>query len=105
MKTYLILDFAITDFETFMVYFREIPTHIKRHKGKYIVEGVKPDAIEGDWEPDTIVVLEFPSEENARAFLEDPEIQPVFAIRHKSTISKLILVDGGGHGEMVYDRV
>ena len=95
MKTYLILDFTITDMETFMVYVREIPAHIKRHNGKYIVEGVKPDCIEGDWHPDTMVVLEFPTPEGARAFLEDPEIQPVFAIRHKSTISKLILVEGG----------
>lgn len=30
-----------------------------------------------------------------KSFLEDPEIQPVFAIRHKSTIRKLILVEGG----------
>lgn len=95
MKTYLILDVTITDPETFMVYVREIPVHIKRHNGKYIVEGVKPDAIEGDWTPETMVVLEFPSQEDARAFLEDPEIQSVFAIRHKSTISKLILVEGG----------
>ncbi len=95
MKTYLILDLTITDMETFMIYVREIPVHIKRHNGRYIVEGVKPDCIEGDWQPETIVILEFPSPEDARAFLKDLEIQPLFAIRQKSTISKLILVEGG----------
>jgi len=95
MKAYLILDFKITDPENFMVYVREIPAHIERHNGKYIVEGVKPDSIEGNWQPDRLVVLEFPTPEDARNFLEDPEIQPVFAIRHRSTESKLILVEGG----------
>ena len=95
MKAYLILDFTITDPENFMVYVREIPPHIERHKGKYIVEGVKPDVIEGDWAPETLVILEFPSAENARGFLDDPDIQPLFEIRHNSTESKLIFVEGG----------
>ncbi|NRB40861.1 MAG: DUF1330 domain-containing protein [Pseudomonadales bacterium] len=95
MKAYLILDLTITDLKNFMVYVQEIPAHIERHNGKYIVEGVKPDKIEGDWQPESIVIIEFPSAENARSFLDDPEIQPLFEIRHKSTYSKLLLVEGG----------
>ncbi|MEH6631517.1 MAG: DUF1330 domain-containing protein [Halopseudomonas aestusnigri] len=95
MKAYIILDFTITDHNKFMEYVHEIPTHIKRHQGTYIVEGIKPEAIEGDWHPSIMVILEFPSLENAKEFLNDPEIQPVFAIRHKSTIGKMVLVEGG----------
>jgi uncharacterized protein (DUF1330 family) len=95
MKTYLILDFTITDLENFMVYVREIPAFIERHAGNYIVEGVKPEVIEGGRQPEAVVVLEFPSSENARNFLEDREVQPLFEIRKKSTISNLLLVAGG----------
>ena len=95
MKAYLILDFTITDPEKFMIYVSEIPSHIERHGGKYIVEGVKPEVVEGNWEPNTIVVLEFPTPEQARSFLNDPDVQPLFEIRHKSTLSNLILVEGG----------
>jgi uncharacterized protein (DUF1330 family) len=95
LKSYLILDFAVKDLEAFMEYVNEIPEHIEKHQGKYIVEGVKPEVIEGDWEPERVVVLEFPSRENAKGFLEDPNVRPLFAIRHQSTTSKLILVDGG----------
>jgi uncharacterized protein (DUF1330 family) len=50
--------------------------------------------MEGDWTPDRVVVIEFPSRGNAEAFLGDPECQDLFAIRHRTTTSKLILVDG-----------
>ena len=95
MKAYLILDFTITDAEKFMVYVREIPAYIKKHGGQYIVEGVTPEVIEGDWQPTMLVVLEFPSPEDARAFLADPDVQPLFEIRHQATESKLVLVEGG----------
>ena len=95
MKAYLILDFKVTDFPTFMEYVEKIPEFISKHNGKYLVEGVKPKVVEGNWNPDTIVVLEFESKEDADSFLGDPEIQELFAVRHNSTESNLILVNGG----------
>ncbi|WP_427501495.1 DUF1330 domain-containing protein [Methylomonas sp. MED-D] len=50
--------------------------------------------MEGDWCPERVVILEFPSKENAKEFLGDTEAQPLFSIRHKSTTSKLILAEG-----------
>jgi len=94
-KAYLILDFSITDLSAFMEYVQKIPAYIEKHSGKYIVEGVKPRTIEGAWEPDTIVLLEFPTKENAESFLTDPEIQELFKIRHRTTKSNLVLVEGG----------
>jgi uncharacterized protein (DUF1330 family) len=94
-KAYLILDFKITDMAAFMEYVEKIPFFIQKHSGKYIVEGVKPTIIEGVWRPDTIVVLEFTSKVNAENFLADPEIQELFKVRHKTTNSNLVLVEGG----------
>jgi uncharacterized protein (DUF1330 family) len=50
--------------------------------------------LEGDWTPQRLVILEFPSRENVAAFLSDPEAQDLFARRHRSTTSKLVMVDG-----------
>ena len=41
-----------------------------------------------------MVIIEFPARENAEAFLRDPEIQDLFMVRHETTTSKLVLVDG-----------
>jgi uncharacterized protein (DUF1330 family) len=77
-----------------MTYVNEIPAHIARHSGKYIVRGVEPKTIEGHWRPDRMVILEFPERRNAEAFLSDPEIHDLFKVRHATTSSKLVLVDG-----------
>jgi uncharacterized protein (DUF1330 family) len=65
-----------------------------RHDGRYIVQGVKPTCIEGDWRPQRMVIIEFPERSKAEAFLSDPIIQGLFKVRHETTTSKLVLVDG-----------
>ena len=94
MKAYLVLDFSVKDLSGFRKYIAEIPAFIARHSGKYIVRGVAPTTIEGDWKPERMVILEFPERGNAEAFLADPEIQDLFKVRHETTMSKLVLADG-----------
>ena len=94
MNAYLILDITIHDLASFSEYIQKIPAFIEKYSGKYIVQGVEPIVMEGTWKPERVVVIEFPAKENAKSFLSDPEAQSLFSIRHKSTTSKLILVDG-----------
>jgi len=94
VKAYLVLDLAINDFAAFSPYIAAIPAHIARHQGRYIVQGVEPTPIEGDWTPQRLVIIEFPERSNAEAFLSDPSIQGLFKVRHETTTSKLVLVDG-----------
>jgi uncharacterized protein (DUF1330 family) len=94
MKAYLVLDLTVRDVAGFRPYIDAIPARIAKHGGRYIVRGVPPTVMEGDWAPDLVVILEFPSREAATAFLADPDAQELFAVRHSTTTSKLILVDG-----------
>lgn len=94
MKAYLVLDFSVRDLPEFMTYAAAIPAFIEKHGGRYIVRGVEPTVMEGDWTPGHMVILEFPSSDAAKAFLGDPEAQALFAVRHRSTHSKLVLVEG-----------
>jgi uncharacterized protein (DUF1330 family) len=94
MTAYLVLDFTVTDPRGFLPYVEAIPAFIEKHGGRYIVRGEPPTAMEGDWAPERMVILEFPSRENAQAFLADPDAQALFALRHRTTVSRLVLVDG-----------
>lgn len=94
MKAYLVLDFAVHDLAGFMAYVETVPRYIERHGGRYVVRGAEPTPIEGDWRPKRLVILEFPSRRNAEQFLADPDFQELAKIRHRTTTSKLILVDG-----------
>ena len=95
LKAYLILDFEITNLSEFMEYVDKIPGFLSKHAGRYLVEGVTPDILEGEWQPKTIVVLEFETQKNVNNFLSDPEVKQLFSIRHKNTKSNLIKVNGG----------
>ncbi|HEV7689880.1 MAG TPA: DUF1330 domain-containing protein [Hyphomonadaceae bacterium] len=94
MKAYLVLDFSVHDLEGFRPYIETVPTYIARHGGKYIVRGAAPTTIEGGWQPQRMVIIEFPSRQNAEQFLADPEFKELAKIRHRTTTSKLVLVDG-----------
>lgn len=94
MKGYLILDFSINDLGRLQEYIEKIPAFIEKHGGRYVVRGVEPELMEGDWCPDRVVVLEFPSTDSAKEFLGDPDAQPLFSLRHSTTTSKLILAEG-----------
>ena len=94
MKAYIILDIEIHDSNAFQVYASEIPAFVKKHSGRYLVLGGEAETVEGNWKPQRLVVIEFPSKENAQEFLNDSDAQVLFAVRHNSTTSKLVLVEG-----------
>jgi len=94
MTAYLVLDLTVNDLRDFLPYVEAIPAFIAKHGGRYASRGADPVVMEGDWSPQRLVILEFPSRGQAQGFLSDPEAQDLFARRHRSTTSRLVLVDG-----------
>jgi uncharacterized protein (DUF1330 family) len=94
MTAYLVLDLTVNDLQDFLPYVEAIPAFIAKHGGRYASKGANPVVMEGDWSPHRLVLLEFPSRGHAQAFLSDPEAHALFARRHRSTTSRLVLVDG-----------
>lgn len=94
VSAYLVLDLSIKEIKGFSEYIQKIPSFIEKHSGRYIVRGEVPEIMEGDWKPERLVIIEFPSRQHAKDFLAEPEAKSLFAIRHKTTDSKLLLVDG-----------
>ena len=94
MTSYLVLDLTVHDLGDFLPYVQAIPAFIAKHGGRYASKGADPVVMEGDWSPQRLVILEFPSRGHAEAFLGDPEAQALFARRHRSTTSRLVLVEG-----------
>jgi uncharacterized protein (DUF1330 family) len=68
---------------------------VQKHGGKYLVRGGKMERLEGDGKlPSTIVVLEFPSMEQAKAWYNDPEYAPLITLRQGGSTLDFILVEG-----------
>ena len=81
MSAYYILTHTITDPERYQ---REYIVHatpiLMRHHGEIVVATFKAEPLQGS-PPEGVVVARFPSEEHIRAFVNDPEYQPLKEIR------------------------
>jgi uncharacterized protein (DUF1330 family) len=63
--------------------------------GKVIAAGA-PQAIEGDWHGDRLVVIEFADEAAFRAWYDSPAYQEALRIRLAATDSRAALIQGVG---------
>ena len=96
MTAYIVADIEITDRDGFEDYRSKVPAVIAAYGGRYVVRGGALDRLEGDWTPNRLVILEFPSLAQARAFYGAPEYQPLKAIREKASRSHIVMVEGYG---------
>jgi len=94
MTAYLIVDVAIRDPQRYEDYKQQVPALIARHGGEYLVRGGAHEVLEGDWQPTRLVLFRFPSRAAIKAFLADPDYQPLAALRHAIADSSLVAVDG-----------
>ena len=94
MPAYLIAEVDVNDTAAYEEYKKITPGAVAAYGGKFIVRGGTVDSKEGGWKPTRLVVVEFPSMEQARKFYDSPEYAPALAIRLKAAKSKLVLVDG-----------
>ena len=93
MAAYLVVDINVHDETEYQKYIQQVPEFVAKHGGTYLVRGAQLEVKEGDWQPERLVVLQFPSKADAEAFLADPGYQPVAAIRHASASTNLVLAD------------
>ncbi len=94
MPAYLIAEVDVNDTAAYEEYKKITPGAVAAYGGKFIVRGGTVDSKEGNWKPARLVVVEFPSMEQARKFYDSKEYAPALAIRLKAAKSRLVLVDG-----------
>jgi uncharacterized protein (DUF1330 family) len=90
----MIADIEVLDPVAYEEYKRLASPTPAQFGGRYIVRGAPVQVVEGDWSPKRLVVLEFPSLEQAKAWYESEEYSRAKAIRHQSARSNLIFVEG-----------
>jgi uncharacterized protein (DUF1330 family) len=94
MSAYVIAEIEVTDPAGYEDYRKQVLAVVTKYGGKFLVRGGKVDPKEGGWAPKRIVVLEFPSLEQARKWYGSPEYAPLIALRQRASKGKLILVEG-----------
>ena len=83
MVGYILGNVEVHDPEGYKAYTAQVPGTLARFGGKFIVRAGANDTLEGSWEPHRIVLIEFPSVEQAKAWFASPEYQAIIPLRQK----------------------
>ena len=94
MAAYMIFDIHVHDLDGYQPYRERAGAIIESYGGRYLVRGGARETVEGDWEPDRVVVIEFPSVEQAKTCYHSPEYQEILPIRQGASDGKAVLVEG-----------
>ena len=96
MAAYIIVDIEIHDPKSYEEYKKLTPGSLTAYDGKFMVRGGNTETLEGNWQPQRIVVLEFPTIKQAKDWWASTEYAPAKEIRQRSAKTKMILVEGFG---------
>jgi len=94
MAAYILVDCKVTDPVRYEQYKALAPAAIARYGGRYLVRGGESAVLEGTWRPNRLVVLEFPSVEQARAFYDSPEYIEARAVRKGAAQMNMVVIGG-----------
>ena len=93
-SAYIIANVTVTDPQQYEEYKKWSSAAMQAHGAEVCVRGGKVEVIEGDWQPDRVVLLKFPSLAAARAFDASPEYGKARAARQGAAIMRMVLVEG-----------
>ena len=95
MAAYFLFDnVEVTDAVALTEYFPQAAKLVAEHGGRYVAVDAVPEVGEGDPGLRSVVLMEFPDVESARAWYDDPAYQPLKAIRHRAVRNNAALING-----------
>ena len=93
-SAYIIANVSVTNPVQYEDYKKWSSTAMQVHGAEVCVRGGKVEVLEGDWTPDRLVVLKFPSLAAAHTFNSSPEYGKARASRQGAAIMRMVVVEG-----------
>ena len=94
MSAYVIVNVDTKQPEEYERYKEMAQKTVAQYGGRYLVRGGPMNVLEGSWEPTRIVILEFPSYEQAHEWWHSAEYAPAKELRQRLSATDLLIVDG-----------
>jgi uncharacterized protein (DUF1330 family) len=93
-SAYIIANVRVTNPEQYEEYKRLSSIAMQTHGAEVCVRGGKFEVLEGDWIPDRLVVLKFPSLQQAHAFNDSVEYAAARKSRQGAALMRMVVVEG-----------
>ncbi len=94
MPAYVVVDIEVQDPVRYDDYKKLAPPAVAAYGGKYIARGGKTETLEGNWAPKRLVILEFPTLEQAKKWLNSPEYRAARELRHQTAKTQMVVIEG-----------
>jgi uncharacterized protein (DUF1330 family) len=94
MAVYMIADLNVINRQKYEKYRQLVREAIEQHGGRHLVRGGNCTVLEGIWDPQRMVIIEFPTRAHAEAFYHSETYTQARAIRNNAAMLNMILVDG-----------
>jgi uncharacterized protein (DUF1330 family) len=94
MPAYIIARIEVTDWERYRQYTKATPAAIEKFGGRFIVRGGETITFEGPTETGRLVVIEFPSLDQAKAFYNSEEYAKAKKLREGAATGQFLAVEG-----------
>lgn len=95
MPAYIVASVQVTDPDGYSEYSAQVPATLEPFGGRFAVRGGELEVLEGgEWFTPRLVVLEFPSRDQARAWYESDAYQRILPVRQRNSTGRLVLAEG-----------
>lgn len=95
MPAYLIGNIEVTDPAGYEEYKKGVGATVAAYGGRSLARpGGAMEVLEGEWKPKRLVILEFPSAAQLKAWYNSTEYKPLLEIRLRAAKSSLVMVEG-----------
>lgn len=94
MAAYVVVEIEVKDPVRYDDYKKLAPPSIATYGGKYLARGGKTESLEGNWSPQRLVILEFPTFEQAKKWIDSEEYRPARELRHQTAQTRMVLIEG-----------
>ena len=94
MSGYVIANVQVTDPAQYEEYKKWSTAAMQAHNAEVCVRGGQVAVLEGDWAPERIEILKFPTFEAAKAFYDTPEYLKAREARAGAAIMRMVVVEG-----------
>jgi len=91
---YAIAQLTISDRASYDRYQARFMGVMKKFKGRVLAADEHPQVVEGSWDREKVVLLEFPDEPSFRAWAESPEYLEIAKDRKAGSDAVILLVKG-----------
>ena len=93
-SAYIIANVTVTNPQQYAEYKKLSSIAAQAHGAEFCARGGAVEVLEGDWTPDRVVILKFPSVEQAKSYHHSVEYTAAIKARHGAAVMRMVVVEG-----------